>query len=161
MVGAADRREGILVRRFLALLFVMATLLVVPAVPATAHEHRVEVTILTEEVAVGVSDDGATLTAGTYQTLFQGIVVATGTVYGTYYDRGSGVHGTRHFIEDVNGQETVTEVKPLIVDVDDSGDPVVITYEFTENIVAQSFGHHRPRLWYRRPEPVRRRQLRA
>ena len=127
-------------RRLVALLFVMATPMVLPAVPATAHEHRVEVTVVTEEYAVGITDRGATITEGTYYTLFQGIVVATGVVYGEYHPRGSGVHGTRHFIEDVNGQETWTQVKPLVVGVDDSGEPVLISYEFTEDIVAQSAG---------------------
>ena len=127
-------------RRILALLFVMATLMVMTAVPATAHDHRVELTIVTEEYPVGVTDRGATLTEGTYYTLFQGFVVATGTVHAEYHPRDGGVHGTRHFVEDGTGVETWTQVKPLVVGVDDSGEPVLISYEFTEDIVAQTAG---------------------
>jgi len=128
------------VRRLLALLFVLATVMVVPVVPAAAQDERVEVVVVAEEFPAGVSADGATLTAGTYALLFEGVVVDAGTVEGRYYDRGTGVHGTRHFVSDITGAFTDTEVKALIVDVDDSGDPVVVTYVFDELIVANSDG---------------------
>lgn len=127
-------------RRLIALLFALATIIVVPVVPAAAQVQRVEVEVIAEEFPAGFTADGATLTAGTYITLFEGIVVDTGTVEGRYYDRGTGVHGTRHFVSDVSGIASDTRVKAFIVDFDDTGDPVVVTYTFSEAVTATTGG---------------------
>lgn len=127
-------------RRLLALLFALATLVVVPAVPAAAQDERIPLVVIAEEFPAGFAEDGATLTAGTYTSLVDGVVIDVGTVEGRYYDRGTGVHGTRHYVSDVNGVSSETQVKALIVDIDDSGDPVVVTYVFSEQIVASSAG---------------------
>lgn len=122
-------------RRLAALLFALMTLVVLPAVPAAAQE-RVEAVVVATETPVGVAADGATLTAGTYALLFEGTVIETGTVEGRYYDRGTGVHGTRHFVNGATGDTADTEVKGRIVDIDDTG--TVITYLYEEEITAAS-----------------------
>jgi hypothetical protein len=125
-------------RRLAGLLLAVMTLVVLPVVPAAAQDDRVEAVVVAEETPVGMAADGAILTAGTYAVMFEGVTIETGTVEGRYYDRGTGVHGTRHFVDAATGSTADTEVKAFVVDVDDTG--TVVTYVFSEQIVASSEG---------------------
>lgn len=127
-------------RRVLALVFVLATIVVLPAAPAAAQDERFEIVVVTEEYPAGITADGATLTIGSYVTFFEGIPIEFGTVEGRYYDRGTGVHGTRHFVDGITGATGDTEVKVLVTNVDDTGPNVIVDYIFEEEITAHSVG---------------------
>lgn len=125
-------------RRLVVLFIAVMTLMALPLTPATAQAERFEAVVVAQEVPVGTSADGATVTAGTWAILFDGQVVGGGTVEGRYYAPGDGVHGTRHFVDAFDGSITETEVKGYIVGVDPTG--TIISYVYQETIVFDSLG---------------------
>ncbi len=127
-------------RRLVVLLFALATFLVLPVLPATAQSERAVIEVSTVETPAGVAADGAILTSGTFALSVGGVVVETGIVEGRYYDRFTGVHGTRHFVNPTTGDTADTQLKVFVVDFDDTGVPIVVNYVFSENIVASSAG---------------------
>jgi hypothetical protein len=127
-------------KRFITLALALGLLMLAPLAPAAAQDERIQSVVIAQEASVGVAADGALLTTGTFELYVGGVVVETGTVDGRYYDRGdgTGVHGTRHFVDASTGNELDTQVKALVVDVDDTG--TVVTYVFQETIVSSGNG---------------------
>lgn len=127
-------------RRLFVLLVVFGTLLAMPLAAANAQTERFEIDVHVSVSFVGVDDAGCELSVGTYDTLFDGVVIEFGDVSLTscLNEDGSRARYFVTYVDAVNGNVGTTLGKATLTDADfDAG---VFSYSLHETITSSTAG---------------------